>query len=58
MLSTEEGFETMKRWITDEYRPLARMIMAVTAFGVLLVAALVYLDRITGFLSQLVGILI
>ena len=47
----------MKRWITDEYRPLARMIMAVTAFGVLLVAALVYLDRITGFLSQLVGIL-
>ena len=47
----------MKRWITDEYRPLARMIMAVTAFGVLLVAALVYLDRITGFLSQPVGIL-
>ena len=47
----------MKRWITDEYRPLARMIMAVTAFGVLLVAALVYLDRITGFLSQLTGIL-
>ena len=47
----------MKRWITDEYRPLARMIMAVTAFGVLLVAGLVYLDRITGFLSQLTGIL-
>lgn len=47
----------MKRWIPEEYRPLARMITAVTFFGVLMVAALVYLDRISGFFSQLFSIL-
>ena len=47
----------MKRWIPEEYRPLARMITAVTAATVLMVAALVYMDRITGFVSQVLGIL-
>ncbi len=47
----------MKRWIPEEYRPLSRMIMAVTAFGMALVAILIYLDRITGFLGQVTGIL-
>ena len=47
----------MKKIVPEEYRPLSRMIMAVTAFGILLVGALVYLDRITGFISQVTGIL-
>ena len=47
----------MKRFIPEEYRPLAKMLIVVSAICVLMVAALVYLDRITGFLSQLMGIL-
>ena len=47
----------MRRWIPEQYRPLARMITAVTFLGVLMIAALVYLDRITGFVSRLTGIL-
>ena len=47
----------MKKWISEEYRPLARMIIAVLFFGLLMVAALVYLDRITGFLGKLTGLM-
>lgn len=47
----------MKHWIPEEYRPLARLITGVTAFAVLMTAALVYLDRISGFVSQLLSIL-
>ena len=47
----------MKKWISEEYRPLARMIVAVTFIAVVLTGAMVYLDRITGFLSQLMGII-
>ena len=54
--SEKEGQKIMKKWIPDEYRPLARMIIAVIFAAVLLIGAMVYLDRITGFLSQLVGI--
>ena len=47
----------MKHWIPDEYRPLARLITAVILFAALMTAALVYLDRITGLVSQILGIL-
>ena len=47
----------MKHWIPEEYRPLARLITGVTVFAVLMTAALVYLDRISGFVSQLLSIL-
>ncbi len=47
----------MKRWIPEEYRPVARLIMAVTAFAALLTVVLIYLDRITGFVSRVIGLL-
>ena len=47
----------MRHLIPDEYRPLARMIIGVTFFAILMVGTLVYLDRITGFASRLIGIL-
>ncbi len=47
----------MRKWIPEEYRPLARLITTLMVFGALLVAGLMYLDRITGFVSRITGIL-
>ena len=47
----------MRKWIPEEYRPLARLITTLMLFAALLVAGLIYLDRITGFVSTLLGIL-
>ena len=47
----------MKHLIPEEYRPLAKMITGVTFFAIMMVGILVYLDRITGFVSRLIGIL-
>ena len=47
----------MRHWIPEEYRKQSRAAMAVVAFGVALIAALVYLDRITGFVRQVLGLM-
>ena len=47
----------MNRWIPEEYRKQARTAMAVVAFGVALVGVLIYLDRITGFVRQILGLM-
>ncbi len=47
----------MRKWIPEEYRPIARLITTLMLFAALLVAGLIYLDRITGFVSSLIGIL-
>ncbi|MBQ3705486.1 MAG: AI-2E family transporter [Clostridia bacterium] len=47
----------MKHLIPEEYRKVSRAAMAVIAFAALLAAVLIYLDRITAFLSSLMSTL-
>ena len=47
----------MKRLIPEEYRKISRAAMAVIGFTMVLVAALVYLDRLSGFVSFLLSTL-
>ncbi|MCR4876557.1 MAG: AI-2E family transporter [Clostridiales bacterium] len=47
----------MKRLIPEEYRKISRAAMAVIAFTMVLVAVLVYLDRLTAFFSFILSTL-
>ena len=45
----------MKRLFSDQYREIARTAVIVLLIGVLMVGALIYVDRISGFISQVLS---
>ena len=47
-----EGEYNLRHLIPEEYRKISRAAMGVITFTVLLVAALIYLDRITNNLTM------